>query len=150
MLKFLSRKTKTEYVTPEFYKDWGNASHELESLGRRLDAVRSAIKYLEDCKKPEDHWAMVQWRQAEAIILRKWKHTLRLKETGLRQAGRVDSGPKVDYSWWEKSDEVSMEIPFLSGFGAWLQDKVSGNTNLDRAWEMAKEEKLQKARQGLA
>lgn len=150
MLKFLSRKTKTEYIAPEFYKDWGNASYELENLGRRLDAVRTTIKFLEDCKKPEDHWAMVQWRQAEAIILRKWKHTLRLKETGLRQAGRVDSGPKISYDWWEKSDEVAMEIPFLGGFSMWLQDKIGSNSSLDRAWEMAREEKLQKARQGLA
>lgn len=150
MLKFLSRKPKTEFVTPEFYKDWGNASHELEVLGRRLDAVRTSIQYLEECKKPEDHWAMVQWRQVEAIILRKWKHTLRMKETGLRQAGRVDTGPKIDYDWWERSDEVAMEIPVLSGISAWLHDKTSGNSNLDRAWEMAREEKLQKARQGLA
>ena len=147
---FRSRKTNTEYITPEFYKDWGNASHELEVLGRRLDAVRNTIKYLEECEKPEDHWAMIQWRQAEAIILRKWKHTLRLKETGLKQAGKVESGPTISYDWWEKSDEVPMSFPILDALTRWIHDATVGNTNLDRAWEMAREEKLQKARQGLA
>ena len=150
MLKFLSRKTKTEYVTPEFYKDWGNASYELDVLGRRLDAVRQAIKYLEDCKKPEDHWAMVQWRQSEAIILRKWKHTMRLKETGLRQAGKVDTGPAIRYDWWEGAEEVPLTFPLLDVISRWIHDATIGNTDLSRAWEMAREEKLQKARQGLA
>ena len=147
MLKFLSRKTKTEYITPEFYKDWGNASYELESLGRRLDAVRQSLSYLKD--KPDDHWAVVQWRQAEAIILRKWKHTARLKETGLRQAGKIETGPKISYDWWEGSEEPTMHFPVLDAVSRWIQDSA-GNSNLDRAWEMAKEEKLQKARQGLA
>ena len=43
-----------------------------------------------------------------------------------------------------------MDIPLFGSMGSWLQDKIAGNTNLDRAWEMAREEKLQKARQGLA
>ena len=144
---FRSRKAKTEYITPEFYKDWGNASYELEVLGRRLDAVRQALNYLKD--KPEDHWAVIQWRQAEAIILRKWKHTLRLKETGLRQSGKVDFGPKINYDWWEGSDEIAMRLPIIDNLIQIISDKV-GNTNFNRAWEMAREEKLQKARQGLA
>jgi hypothetical protein len=149
VLKFLSRKTKTEYITPEFYKDWGNASHELECLGRRLDATRQALAYLKD--KPENHWALRQWRETEAILLRKWKNTIRMKETGLRQIVSYDSGPKIDYAWWEGSYEVAMRIPIMDGIMQWMQEKT-GNTDysLDRAWEMAREEKLQKARQGLA
>jgi len=144
---FRSKKTKTEYITPEFYKDWGNAGYELEVLGRRLDAVRQTLDYLKD--KPENHWAVVKWRQAEAIILRKWQHTVRLKETGLRQAGKMDLGPKIDYNWWEGSDEVRMSFPLLDNITRLILDHT-GNTNLDRAWEMARDEKLQKARQGLA
>ena len=149
MLKFLSRKTKTEYIVPSFYKDWGNASHELECLGRRLDATRQAIAYLKD--KPENHWALRQWRETEAILLRKWKHTIRMKETGLRQIHSYDTGPKIDYDWWEGSYEVAMRMPLIDGIMQWMHDKT-GNTDysLDRAWAMAQEEKLQKARQGLA
>lgn len=147
MLKFLSRKTKTEYITPEFYKDWGNASYELDSLGRRLDATRQAIAYLKH--KPENHWALRQWRENEAILLRKWKHTIRLKETGLRQANKVDTGPKIRYDWWEGSDEVPMQFPLFDALTQWIHSHA-GISNLDRAWEMARDEKLQKARQGLA
>lgn len=148
-MSLLKRKTKTEYITPDFYKDWGNTAYELENLGRRLDAVRATIARLEAYDKPEDHWAVVQWRQAEDIILRKWKHTIRLKDTGLRQAGKIDTGPKVSYDWWEGSDEPVMTLPLFDHIYSWLADRA-GNTNFDRVWEMAREEKLQKARQGLA
>ena len=144
---FRSRKVKTEYITPEFYKDWGNSAAELECLGRRLDAVRLSLSYLKD--KPEDHWAVVQWKQVEDILLRKWKHTVRLKDTGLRQAGRVDTGPKISYDWWEKSDEVVMRVPIIDGITNWVSDRIS-SPNLERAWAMAMNEKLQKARQGQA
>jgi hypothetical protein len=148
-MSLLKSKTKVEYVTPEFYKDWGNATYELESLGRRLDAVRATIARLEALVKPEDHWALVQWRQSEAIILRKWKHTIRLKETGLRQAGKVDLGPKISYDWWEPSYEPGMSMPFFDKLWTWLQERTY-SPNYNRIWEIAKEEKLQKARQGLA
>jgi hypothetical protein len=147
VLKFLSRKTKTEYIVPSFYKDWGNASYELECLGRRLDATRQAINYLKD--KPENHWALRQWRENEAILLRRWKHTIRLKETGLRQIQNYDSGPKISYDWWENAEEVPMTMPLLDNISRWIME-YTGNTNLDRAWAIAQEEKLQKARQGLA
>lgn len=142
---FRSKKVKVEYVTPEFYKDWGNAGYELECLEHRLDAVRSALK---ECKP--DTWAHNHWAEAEAIILRKWKHTVRLKDVGLRQIKQVDTGPEIDYDWWEGSEEVAMRFPILDALGNWIQDRVVGNSNLDRAWAMAQEEKLQKARQGLA
>jgi hypothetical protein len=148
VLMFRSKR-KTEYITPEFYKDWGNASAELESLGRRLDAVRSTIARLELHDKPADHWALRQWRENEAIILRKWKHTLRLKETGLRQKQNWDSGPKVSYDWWEGSEEPVLQFPILDAVSRWIQDSVNGNFDLTRAWEMARNESLQKARQGL-
>lgn len=146
-MSLLKRKSKTVYVVPEFYKDWGNAGYELECLGKRLDAVREALVYLKD--KPENDWAVGHWREAEAVLLRKWKHTIRLKETGLRQVQKADSGPKIDYNWWEGSEEAAnIRIPILDGISNWLQDRVS-TRSLDRAWEMARNESLQKARQGL-
>jgi len=140
----LKRKTKTEYITPEFYKDWGNAAYELECLGRRLDSAREAIK-----RSKPDSWAHNHWTEAEAIILRKWKHTIRLKDTGLRQANKKDTGPTINYDWWENAEEAPMSMPLFDSFYHWMIDKTS-NTNLDRIWEIAIQEKIQKARQGLA
>ena len=144
MLKFLSRKTKTEYVVPMFYKDWSNAGAEIERLGKQLDAVRSVKKAAK-----RNSWAKKHWSQTEQILLRKWKQSIRLHNVGLRQAGKVDIGPKVSYDWWEPAEEVPMTFPFFDNVCRMMMD-AAGNTNYDRAWEMAREEKLQKARRGLA
>ena len=148
MPMFLSRKTpKTEFVAPEFYKDWANASAEIDRLGARLDSVRSVLSAYRT-KKQKATWSYTHWRQVEAIVLRKWKNTVRLKDVGLRQAGKITDDIEIDYSWWEVSDEVRMwSIPvpdFLDGL-------VNRNySDLNWSWEKAREEKLQKARQGLA
>jgi hypothetical protein len=143
---FRSRKVKTEYVSLVFSKDWSNAGAEIERLGKRLDAVRQARKGAK-----RNSWAKKHWTQTEQIILRKWKQGVRLRGIGLRQAGKFDSGPKIDYSWWEGTEEISMRFPVLDAISQLLTEKFGfASPNLDRAWEMAKEEKLQKARQGLA
>ena len=142
MLKFLSRKTKTEFVTPEFYKDWGNATQEIEWLGHRLDAVREAIK-----ETKEGTWAHTHWNEVEAIILRKWKHTVRMKDVGLRQQGKRDTGPTIDYTWWERDDGTGTSGLPIFGF---FNDMFTTSRSLDWSWEKARDEKLQKARQGMA
>ena len=144
-------KRKTEFVTPEFYKDWANASAELESIGRRLDAVRTAIKYLEDGKVAENHWALRHWRSIEQVMLRRWHHTIRLKDVGMRQVTKRQDSPDIDYSWWEPSTEISMNFPLFDNIGNWINDRFGFTySDLNASWENAKEEKLQKARQGLA
>jgi len=145
---FRSKRT-VEYVTPQFYKDWAQADAEIEALGRRLDAVRGLIVELEQRGDEVESWALRHWREVEDVVLRKWKHTVLLKQSGLRQVGVTREGPDIDYSWWEKSDEIAMRLPLIDGFTNWLTDRVS-SPNFDRAWAMAQEEKLQKARQGLA
>jgi hypothetical protein len=57
--------------------------------------------------------------------------------------------PEVDMSWWEPSYEPGVSFPLFDNLIFWLEDKTR-TTNYDRIWEIAKEEKLQKARQGLA
>ena len=143
---FLSRKkTKVEYVPVMYSKDWAHAGDEIERLGRQLDAVRDAKKR---CTK-RNSWAKKHWAQTEQIILRKWKQSIRLQSVGLRQSVKDSPYNKIDYSWWEKSEELPVSIPLFDNLGRMLMD-ATGNTNLERSWEMAKEEKLQKARQGLA
>ena len=143
---FRSKKVKTEYVTPGFYKDWGNAQAEIDGLGRRLDSVRGIIKDLVQRGVPENHWGLRHWREVEAVVLRRWKHTIRLRETGLRQKSTVQEGPQIDYSWWEQHDGVGGYLfPFMGVFDNWFN-----HSDLDASWEKAREEKLQKARQGLA
>lgn len=144
-MSLLRKKTKVEYVPVMYSKDWAHAGDEIERLGRQLDAVRDAKKR---CTK-RNSWAKKHWAQTEQILLRKWKQTIRLQSVGLRQAVKDNPNHKISYDWWEPSEEVAVSIPLFDNLGRMLMDQV-GNTNYDRAWELAKEEKLQKARQGLA
>lgn len=145
MLTFLSKKPKVEYVVPEFFKDWANSGAELEALGRRLDAVRGIIAELE-AREDGGGWALNHWRDAEAVILRKWRQVVLLKDTGLRQRSVLRDGPEIDYSWWEKHDGIGgPAFPILGIFDSWFN-----RPNLAWSWEKAINEKLQKARLGLA
>lgn len=144
MPMFQSRKkTRTEY-TPMYSKDWTNSGAEIERLGLRLDAVRDAKR-----RSKRNSWAKRHWSQTEQIMLRKWKQTIRLRHVGLRQEGKINLGPKIDYGWWEDAEENHVNLPLFDWFYRYISEKVA-SPDLDRAWEMAREEKLQKARQGLA
>ena len=146
MLRFLKRKTKVEYVVPEFYKDWGNANYELETLGHRLDSVRRTIEQLEAWEKPENDWALRHWREAEAVILRKWKHTVRLKDTGLRQKSKLKEGPEIDYHWWEGDDGMGGPLfPWMNFANNWFN-----HSDLSASWDKAIQNRLEMARKGLA
>ena len=141
MLKFRSTKAKPVSIySDQELKDWKDAWPEAERLALRLDTVRNQLVDLK-----EGTWAHNHWTTIEQVLLRKWKLTVQLQQSGLRQRGPIQK-PAIDYSWWEKSDEHSSQSPFWN----YLVDKVSSGPDLDRAWEMARDEKLQKARQGLA
>ena len=144
MFPFRKRKTKVEYITPEFYKDWGNAQYELECLGHRLDAVRQTINQLIVDKRPENDWALRHWREVESVILRRWKHTVRLKDTGLRQKQTWDSGPQISYDWWEDTGFTGY------GFADRLFDKYFGKSDFAQSWERARDLRIEMARKGLA
>ena len=138
-----SRKAKAKFYPTGFDKNWADAWPEIDRLGQRLDAVRVAIK-----ASAPDSWAEKHWSQIEAIVFRKWKNAILLKDIGMRQGSRRDTGPEISYDWWEGAQEVSMSFPLLDNISRLILDHT-GNTNLDRAWEMARNESLQKARQGL-
>ena len=138
-----SRKAKAKFYPTGFDKNWADAWPEIDRLGQRLDAVRVAIK-----ASAPDSWAEKHWSQIEAIVFRKWKNAILLKDIGMRQGSRRDTGPEISYDWWEGAQEVPMAVPLLDNLTRLILDHT-GNTNLDRAWEMARNESLQKARQGL-
>jgi hypothetical protein len=95
-------------------------------------------------------WAKNYWTLVEQTLLRKWKQSVRLQEIGLRQVTKQSPQPPIDYDWWEGSGEVVMRLPIFDNIAQMLTDKFGYTTNnLDRAWEMARNESLQKARQGL-
>jgi len=146
-------KRKTEYVTPEIFKDWSNSGHELENIGCRLDAVRETLDRLSKKDLPDDHWAINRWKTVESILTRKWQHTVKMKDVGLKQiklAGR-DSGPKIRYDWWEPSEEVAVTLPLFDAFYRLITERFGiQQGSLERAWQMAKQEQLEKARRGLA
>lgn len=143
MLKFLSRK-KAEPVpvhSDQEFKDWRNGWGDVEALSQRLDHVRARLPYLK-----EGTWSYTHWHEQEQVLLRKWKLTVQLYQSGLRQRG-PQKMYDIDYAWWEGDD--GMGGPALPIFG-FFNDLFTPQRNLDWSWAKAQEEKLQKARQGLA
>jgi hypothetical protein len=137
---FRSRKTKTEFVSlNESFKDWKDSQPEIDAMGHRLDSVRHALS---KCKPGT--WAHTHWTQIEAVVFRKWSMMIKLQQSGLRQVGPERSF-QIAYDWWEPSDEVKSLIPTPSFMNDWFN-----HSDLAQSWENAKEQKLQKARQGLA
>jgi hypothetical protein len=137
---FRSKKTKTEFVSlTDSFKDWKDSQPEIEAMGNRLDSVRRAIAG----SKPGT-WAHTHWTQIEAIVFRKWSMMIKLQQSGLRQVG-PDRSIHIDYNWWEGSEESFNIVPMPAFMSDWFN-----HSDLSHSWEKAKEQKLQKARQGLA
>lgn len=137
---FRSKKTNIKYVSlNESFKDWKDSHPEIEAMGRRLDSVRGAIG-----RSKPGTWAHTHWTQIEAVVFRKWSMMIQLQLSGLRQVGPERSF-QIEYNWWEPSDEVKSLIPVPNFMNEWFN-----HSDLAHSWEKAKEQKLQKARQGLA
>jgi hypothetical protein len=142
---FRSKKTKTEFVTlNDSFKDWRDASDEVEAMGNKLDSVRETVKA---CKPGT--WAHDHWTQVEEVILRKWKLMVSLQQGGLRQIG-PDRAIPIDYDWWEGSDEAVGFLPVPAFLSLNFINDWFNHGDLEHSWAKAQEQKLQKARQGLA
>jgi hypothetical protein len=138
---FKKKQNKIKYVGIGEVKDWRDAGHELEVIGNRLDYARTALA------NARGKWAKDFWTITVARLFTKWTLTLQLKDTGLRQQGPSSFYSKIDYDWWEKSEEIRMV-----GF-TWFDhyfDNAGLSSKLDESWAKSKEIKLEKARQGLA
>jgi hypothetical protein len=141
VLMFRSKRTdKIKYIgLNESFKDWKDSQPEIESMGYRLDSVRKVI-----AKSKPGTWAHTHWTQIESVVFRKWSMMICLQQSGLRQVG-PDRSFKIAYDWWEASDEIKSLIPVPNFMNDWFN-----HSDLAHSWENAKEQKLQKARQGLA
>lgn len=146
MQMFRSKKTEVpKYLNPEGeYKDWKDAWPEIESLGHRLDAAREARDRCE-----EGTWSHTLWSQTADTLFRKWSLTVTLYQTGLRQRG-PERGFDIDYSWWEGSDEPVGQLPVPAWLNLNFINDWFNHNDLEHSWAKAQEQKLQKARQGLA
>lgn len=133
------KEDKLEFA--EIYKDWRDAGYEIEMIGQQLDKAREALAR---CKKGT--WAYNYWNTASTRLFNKWRNKVTMKAVGLVQVGRRDPDWTVRTDWWEGAEEVAG----TSMIWIHLADKLTGGPNLERSWQKAQEEKLQKARQGLA
>lgn len=138
---FRSKKTKTQYVPIGDVKDWRDAGHEIEALGARLDYAREASK------EAKSKWAKDFWTTTADRLFTKWELMVQLKETGLRQKGPSSFYSKIDYNWWEKSEEIKL-VGFTWFDGLYENSGLQGR--LDESWAKARDEKLQRARLGQA
>lgn len=146
MLTFLSRKkTEVKYLNPEGeFKDWKDAWPEIESLGHRMDAAREQVKL---CKPGT--WAHTHWTIVADKLFNKWRMTVTLYQSGLRQRGLKRSFD-INYDWWEGSDEAVGSLPIPAFLNLNFVNDWFNQRSLEWSWEKARDEKLQKARQGLA
>jgi hypothetical protein len=142
-------KNKTEYVAL-VAKDWRDAGPEIERLGQRIDAVRGVVTTL---NKRKQKWAARHWRETEALLLRRWKTAVALQSCGMKEYTPEIAGftAKVSYDWFELPEEIPA-IPFVDNITQWCYEKfgITNRPGLDWSWEKAIEQKVQKARQGLA
>lgn len=142
-------KNKTEYVAL-VAKDWRDAGPEIERLGQRIDAVRGVVTTL---NKRKQKWAARHWRETEALLLRRWKTAVALQSCGMKEYAPEIAGltAKVSYDWFELPEEIPA-IPIFDNITRWCYEKfgITNRPGLDWSWEKAMEQKVQKARQGLA
>ena len=144
MLMFQSRKkTKIEFVAIGAVKDWRDSEHEIEHIGTRLDQARTALAVA------KTKWAKDYWSTTVDRLFIKWSLFIQLKDTGMKQQGPTSLYSKIDYNWWEKCEEIPVGIPLFDNISRMIMD-ATGNTSLESSWQKAQEEKLQKARRGLA
>jgi hypothetical protein len=146
---FRSKKANTEWLNPNAWMDWKDAGHKVEATGRKLDAIR---KLLSSKAIKEGSWAHTHWTQQEQIMLRRWKLMVSLHQSGLRQAGAHHEHIKISYDWLEYDAYSMPSLPIFS----WIESKMDDmfynlrrQDGLHRAWERARNEFIQKARQGL-
>ena len=137
---FRSRKTKTEFPIGDV-KDWRDAGHEIEALGVQLDQARTAAA------NAKSKWAQDFWNTTVARLFTRWELMIQLKDTGLRQKGPNSLYSKIDYYWYENSEEIRMaSLAVLEN----LFHNAGLSSKLDESWAKSKEQKLEKARLGLA
>jgi hypothetical protein len=121
-------------------KDFRDAGPEIERLGQQIDNARSAA---EDARA---EWAKTFWQTTEDRLLKRWQQTIVLRDASMSQQTRY-SGFTIDYEWFESSQEPAGAMP------EWFDNlfyAAGVSRGLESTWANAKEEKLQKARQGLA
>ena len=139
-------RNKTEYIP--LARDYRDAGPEIERLGQRIDAVRTA---LDAARRSKSAWGIKHWSGLEALLLRRWKMLINLKDVGARSTGRTPY--EIDNSWWEASDEITaLSLPGFDAFERWCNDRWQNlrlQDGLTRSWEKARNELIQKARQGL-
>lgn len=137
------KNPKTKFVAVGHIKDWRDCDHEIQHLGTRLDKARDAVG-----RSKEGTWAHAHWTTVADQLFRKWSLMIKLKDTGLKQI--VGETKQLErYDWWEKAEEIQMASIGFTFVDNWIQD-IGLEKRLDESWAKAQENKLQKARQGLA
>lgn len=126
-------------------KDWSHIDFDLETLGTRLDAVRAAI-----ARSPKDSWAQNYWNTVLTILLKSWKQMVVLSELRARVKKNFVEVPR-SYDWWEAPQELP-HLPVISVVTGALERVFEARKieqDLNVSWANARNEMIQKSRQGL-
>jgi hypothetical protein len=125
------------------YKDWSEAGDDLERIGKRLDVAREILE-----KSIPGTWADDYWKQVHDRLQRSWQQTISLMDIGLKQISPITAN-KIDRTWFENPTElggVDFTVPVFRD----MVDSHRIGVQLEKTWQNNLDEKIQKARQGLA
>jgi hypothetical protein len=132
-------KKQPDNVITRDTRDYRSISHDIELLGRRLDAARGAF---DACKA--DSWAQKHWQAVIDQLMFQWR-ALPILHDG--QATHTYK-PKwvVKYDFFEPDDGIGHN-GFFDRIIIGLTERLAGGPDLHGSWERARNARLAKAPQ---
>ena len=117
-------------------RNWRFLGMEMEALGGRLDAARSALA------GARTTWARWYWQETVDRLMLQWRLLVPLHDGD----ARMTLIPKwtTDYEWWEGAQELS--YAGVEGITDRLFDRIFRADDLDEAWHRHRNARLMRCR----
>ncbi len=115
-------------------RNWRFLGMEMEALGTRLDAARSALD------SSRTAWARWYWSETVDRLMLQWRNLVPLHDGDATMS--VLPRWHTDYEWWEGAAEISYSG--IEGITDRLFDKIFRAEDLDHAWHRHRDARLMK------
>lgn len=124
----MSKKTTKRIDADHNLRDFRYFGQELETLGRRIDAARSALE------KSNTVWAQTHWQQVIDSLLFQWRNLPILRDCD----AKVTDRPRwtVSYDFYERDDGIG------HGITDRIFDQIFRDPDLNASWERAQAARL--------
>jgi hypothetical protein len=107
---------------------------EMESLGARLDAARSALT------QAKSAWAQWYWQETVNRLLTQWRMLPILQDGQARHT--LIPRWSVDYEFWEDREEVG--YTGIESVADKMFDNIFRSSDLDDSWRRVRDERIMK------